>query len=204
MSTKETKDAAKDNSAKDDSTTGDAVTGSSASSQNSPEDTTDASAGGETELSSLVSSIQDNLSNLPDGAADGVVASRFAHDTFEITLSRSAVTSVITLLKETLGYEMLLCISGVDYFDEEFAFRTSDERFEVVYHLLNLHSMRRLRVKVGVPESDPSVASIVELHAGADFMEREVWDMVGVKFEGHPDLRRILMYEELYYCRRSC
>jgi NADH-quinone oxidoreductase subunit C len=71
-----------------------------------------------------------------------------------------------------------------------------DDRFEVVYHLLGLGSMLRVRIKIAVPEHKPEVASLVPLFSSANFMEREVWDMYGISFKGHPDLRRILMYEE--------
>jgi NADH-quinone oxidoreductase subunit C len=79
--------------------------------------------------------------------------------------------------------------------------RTDDEpRFEVVYHLRSMTNGHRLRVKAPVAEpedgSSPTLDSVVALWAGADWYEREVWDMYGIKFRGHPDLRRILMYEE--------
>jgi NADH-quinone oxidoreductase subunit C len=66
----------------------------------------------------------------------------------------------------------------------------------MVYHLMSLSFGYRLRVKVAVDESKPEVDSLVTLWPGANFMEREVWDMYGIAFKGHPDLRRILMYEE--------
>src|SRR5206468_1510138 len=69
-------------------------------------------------------------------------------------------------------------------------------RFEVVCHLVSLTHGRRLRVKIQVPEEDPVVPSLVPLWKSANWMEREVWDMYGIRFSGHPDLRRILMYEE--------
>jgi NADH-quinone oxidoreductase subunit C len=71
-----------------------------------------------------------------------------------------------------------------------------DERFEVVYQLLSLSKLWRVTIKVAVSESNPEVDSVVSLWAGANFLEREVWDMFGIRFTGHPDLRRILMYEE--------
>jgi NADH-quinone oxidoreductase subunit C len=73
-------------------------------------------------------------------------------------------------------------------------------RFEVVYHLRSMSSGERLRVKARLadPEdgSNPALASVVDLWKSADWMERETYDMFGIKFTGHPDLRRILMYEE--------
>ncbi len=68
-------------------------------------------------------------------------------------------------------------------------------RFEVVYHFFSLSLKRRVRVKVPVEETSPEVDSLTPLWATADWFEREVWDMFGIRFRGHPDLRRILMYE---------
>ena len=69
-------------------------------------------------------------------------------------------------------------------------------RFEVVYHFFSLPLKSRIRVKVPVEESDPRVDSLTPLWASADWFEREVWDMYGIRFRGHPNLKRILMYEE--------
>jgi len=98
-----------------------------------------------------------------------------------------------------LCFNMLIDLTAVDYLGR-------DPRFEVVYHLASLdlqpHGSEptrvrgRLRVKVGVPESDCEVASVCDLWAAANWMEREVWDMYGIRFAGHPDLRRILLYDE--------
>lgn len=71
-----------------------------------------------------------------------------------------------------------------------------ESRFEVVYHFYSLAQNHRLRLKVRVGEKDAHVPSLVELWPIANWLEREVWDMFGISFEGHPDLRRILMYPE--------
>lgn len=68
-------------------------------------------------------------------------------------------------------------------------------RFEVVYHFFSLPLKQRIRLKVPVEESSPEVDSLTPLWAAADWFEREVWDMFGLRFRGHPDLKRILMYE---------
>ena len=70
------------------------------------------------------------------------------------------------------------------------------ERFEVVVNLLSLAERRRVRVRVQVPESDPRLPSIYELHPGSEAMERETYDMFGIVFDGHPDLSRILMPDD--------
>ena len=69
-------------------------------------------------------------------------------------------------------------------------------RFVVVYHLFSLPLKHRLRLQVPVEEADPEVDSLTPLWAGADWLEREVWDMFGIRFRGHPNLKRILMYKE--------
>ena len=89
-----------------------------------------------------------------------------------------------------LSFAMLIDVTAVDWMDRR------DERFEVVYHLMSLRHLFRLRVKVAVPESDPKIASLTSIWSSANFLERECWDMYGVVFDGHPDLRRLLMYSE--------
>lgn len=93
-----------------------------------------------------------------------------------------------------LAYNFLMDLTCVDYLGYEG--REGGPRFEVVYHLYSLEHKHRLRVKCPVGEDNPEIESIVELWPVANWLEREAWDMFGVTFRGHPDLRRILMYEE--------
>jgi NADH-quinone oxidoreductase subunit C len=72
----------------------------------------------------------------------------------------------------------------------------SGARFVVAYHFFSLKHKHRLRLVVPVNESEPELDSVTSLWAGADWLEREVWDMFGIRFRGHPNLKRILMYEE--------
>jgi NADH-quinone oxidoreductase subunit C len=85
-------------------------------------------------------------------------------------------------------YAVLLDLTCVD-------FLASENRFEMVYHIFSLSRNRRLRIKVSLPGDNPVVDSIAGLWKNANWLEREVFDMFGVAFMGHPDLRRILMYE---------
>lgn len=85
-------------------------------------------------------------------------------------------------------YAVLLDLTCVD-------FLSSESRFEMVYHIYSMSRNRRLRIKVSLPGEAPAVDSLVGLWKNADWLEREVFDMFGVAFRGHPDLRRILMYE---------
>lgn len=117
------------------------------------------------------------------GAVDGV------HVTFgELTLTcpASRIVDLCALLRDNPAYRFaqLVDITAVDYPERA-------RRFEVVYHLLSLTHNRRIRIKIAADEDTP-VASVTPAYPGADWFEREVFDMFGVFFSGHPDLRRIL------------
>jgi NADH-quinone oxidoreductase subunit C len=86
------------------------------------------------------------------------------------------------------SFTMLLDETCVDYPDRP-------ERFEMVYHFYSLASNRRLRLKAGLSADHPEIGSLAGLWKNADWLEREVFDMFGVRFSGHPDLRRLLMYD---------
>ena len=104
----------------------------------------------------------------------------------ELTLvaERERIVEVLTELRDRFGFQQLLDICGVDFPDRE-------ERFEVVYHLLSLTRNARIRVKLSTDESTP-VPTAVPAHPCADWFEREAFDMYGMLFSGHPDLRRLL------------
>jgi NADH-quinone oxidoreductase subunit C len=113
--------------------------------------------------------------------------SQFGQDT--VVVSETALLKLGEYLKGDLGFEVLMDVTAVDHWK-------SRPRFEVVYHFLSLKKVERLRVKVPVDEPDPEVSSLVDLWPSADWYEREVFDMFGVNFRGHPNLKRILMYPE--------
>ena len=92
-----------------------------------------------------------------------------------------------TALRDEFGYDFLSSVTGVDYLPEE--------KMEVVYHMYKSTGGGALVFKVQVPRQKPVVPSLYDVFIGADFQEREAWDLLGIKFEGHPDLRRILMWE---------
>ena len=97
------------------------------------------------------------------------------------------------------GYTMCVDLTGVDYL--ELAGRTVPdgvvaERFEVVVNLLDMRQRRRVRVRVQVPADDAVLPTLFDLYPGTEAMEREVFDMFGIEFDGHPDLTRILMPED--------
>lgn len=111
-------------------------------------------------------------------------------------VARTALADVLRFCRDDqrLRFDVLMDLTAVDYLT--YPGREEGERFEVVYHLYSIPENHRLRVKAPVPEDDPVVPSAVGLWAAADWFEREVWDMFGIRFEGHPDLRRLLLYEE--------
>lgn len=99
----------------------------------------------------------------------------------------AALHEVLAKCHADFGYEMILDISSVDHFGD-------DPRFEMVYEIATLDDSRHLRVKAAVSE-DESVPSVTDIWVGADWHEREVWDMMGIPFTGHPNMKRILMWE---------
>ena len=101
-----------------------------------------------------------------------------------LTIARDQLLDAARRLRDDFDYEQLIDIAGVDYPDRA-------ERFEVVYQFLSLTANRRLRVTLATDDVQP-VASLTGLWPCADWWEREVYDLYGVLFEGHPDLRRIL------------
>lgn len=94
---------------------------------------------------------------------------------------------VVTAIRDELEYDYLSSLTAVDYIEEEM--------MEVVYHFYRSTGGKSLVLSVQVPRKKPVVPSLYEIFISADFQEREAWDLFGIKFEGHPDLRRILMWE---------
>ena len=126
------------------------------------------------------------LDRLPD-AVQGTHAHR--GDATAI-VAPDRLPEVLGLLRDDpeLAFEMLTDVTCVDYLGE-------DPRFELVYHLYSVAKNHRVRLKARVAETAAEVPSAVPLYASADWMEREVYDLYGVRFRGHPDLRRLLLYD---------
>jgi NADH-quinone oxidoreductase subunit C len=103
-----------------------------------------------------------------------------------VTVKKEDIVAIATCLKQDLGYNFLCDLCGVDYLGRS-------PRFMVVYNLYNITTKDRLRVKVPVAESDPRVDTVSGVWATANWHERECWDLMGIDFTNHPDLRRILM-----------
>ncbi|HEX5545312.1 MAG TPA: NADH-quinone oxidoreductase subunit C [Nitrospira sp.] len=118
-----------------------------------------------------------------------------------VTVSRNKLHEVAQFLRNDPGmdFDYIVHVSSVDWPDDE-------ERFEVVWEFYSIRKRHRIRLKTRAPESDCIVDSLTNLWKGADFMEREVFDMMGIRFRNHPDLRRILMpddYTEGYPLRKD-
>jgi NADH-quinone oxidoreductase subunit C len=120
-----------------------------------------------------------------------IVASEFRGQT-RIVAARESLFDVLESLKEDCGFDLLVDITCVDYLN----YRDALERFGLVYLLANTISNERITVRCFLDESELSVPSATPLWDGADWLEREVWDMFGVRFEGHSNLMRILLPEE--------
>jgi NADH/F420H2 dehydrogenase subunit C len=107
-------------------------------------------------------------------------------DYLGIEVDRSSLVAVCRFLRDQLGFDMLSCISGVDMLDH----------LETVYHLRSLTRKQLLQIKVRLDREKPEVDSVVSVWPTANWLERETYDMYGIKFAGHPDLRRMLLDDD--------
>src|SRR5437762_8797826 len=123
--------------------------------------------------------------------ADSVTPSEF-RDNKRVTVAAEKVYKALECLKNEAGFDMLSDLSAADYLH----YPGAKDRYGVWYALINITTGQRLYVKTWVNDPEPTLPSVCPLWKGADWMEREVYDMYGVVFEGHPDLRRILMPDE--------
>lgn len=130
------------------------------------------------------------LRRLLESLPDAVVATHAELGDATACVEPARIVEVARLLRDApdLEFEMLTDLTAVDYLGEE-------PRFEVVYHFYSVARNHRVRVKARVSEAAPELASLVDLYASADWMEREVFDMYGIRFTGHPRLERILLYD---------
>lgn len=129
------------------------------------------------------------ISELKEKFTDRIkeTTSDFGDDT--VLIDRDFLAELVQFLKQKpYEYTMLLDITCVDYLGRE-------PRFEMVYHLLSLSAKHRLRIKVPLSEKNLSIESMSSIWKNANWLEREVYDMFGVRFYGHPDLRRLFMYD---------
>jgi len=130
------------------------------------------------------------LDQLKERFGADILAAESARGEETISVARERTPEVLRALRDepAFAFNFLADLTAVDW-------PARTPRFDVVYHLHSIKLGHRLRVKVRAGEPDPSVASVTALWKSADWLERECYDMFGIRFEGHPDLRRILMYD---------
>jgi NADH-quinone oxidoreductase subunit C len=131
------------------------------------------------------------LACLLDWNAAAVQAVKFDRDEMTISIDRVCIREACVLLRDNpeFPFNFLSDVTCVDWYP-------SEPRFEVIYHLLSISKKERVRLKVRLDGSSPVVESITAVWPGANYFEREVFDLFGIRFTGHPYLRRILMPED--------
>jgi NADH-quinone oxidoreductase subunit C len=130
-----------------------------------------------------IAALKERLGELP--------TSEFRGDT-RVVVKRKQLVDAMRMLKDELGFDLLIDVTCVDYLN----YRDATDRFGLVYLLANTTTNERLTVRVYLNEPELTVPSLVPVWSGANWLEREVWDMFGIRFDGHPDLRRILLPDE--------
>ena len=126
---------------------------------------------------------------LEEAIPGSVARTTFFRERATIEVAPGAIRGVLAMLRERASWRSLMSVHGVDYYPEE-------PRLGVHYELLDMEHVDRLTVKLRVTTEEPEVESVTPDWPTANHQEREVYDMFGVRFDGHPDLRRILMPED--------
>ena len=128
---------------------------------------------------------------LRENFPDGVIEAGVANGDATAVVRPEQLKRLLAFLRDDprLCFNVLMDLTAVDRLGRR-------PRFEVVYHLVSIPRSDRVRIKAAVDEPNPTVDSVTELWGIANWFEREVWDMFGIRFAGHPDLKRILLYEE--------
>jgi len=121
--------------------------------------------------------------------AGAVLGGKFDRGELSLEILPASIVGVCRFLKDDLRFVRLSTVAGVDWYPAE-------PRFEVVYHLHSLDRNERLRLKCRLPGSDPEIDSVTCVWQGANWYERETFDLFGVRFRNHPDLRRIMLPED--------
>jgi NADH-quinone oxidoreductase subunit C len=128
---------------------------------------------------------------LQAGIPHAIEAAKFEHDEMSLTIERSAIREACALLRDHAAcpFNFLADVTCVDWYP-------SEPRFEVIYHLLAIAQKERVRLKVRLGDNAPSLDSVTPIWPAANFFEREVYDLFGIRFLGHPYLRRIQMPDD--------
>jgi NADH-quinone oxidoreductase subunit C len=130
------------------------------------------------------------LNKLTERFPDSILETHSHRGDDTAVVKREDIRAICAFLRDDAGllYNFMMDLTAVDYLGQE-------PRFEVVYHLYSLQYNRRVRIKARVPESDGTIDSIVPVWPCANWFEREVFDLYGISFNDHPEMRRILLYE---------
>jgi NADH-quinone oxidoreductase subunit C len=143
-------------------------------------------------LTALRQRFEATVARLKQRFGEGAFTTSDFRDNFRVHVEAPRVLEVLQFLAREAGFDMLVELGGADYLH----YPGAKDRYGVWYCLLNTSTGERLIVKTFANDPDPKLPSVWSIWKGADWMEREVYDMYGVEFEGHPDLRRILMPDE--------
>jgi len=131
--------------------------------------------------------LNEDIVALKERFEEGITGEQLLVDKLALLVARAALPQVARAAHE-LGYDYLACITAVDY-------RAGRGEFEVIYNLWSYGKYRHLVLKTSCPGDDPTVPSLTGIWRSADWLEREAYDLMGIEFAGHPDLRRILLPE---------
>lgn len=131
------------------------------------------------------------LERLHAARPDAIQSSSEAHGDLTLVIAAQDLLDIARFVRDDpeLRYTMLESLCGVDYLGRI-------PRFEIVYHFISMHYHHRICLKVGLTEQHPHVASLTPLWSAATYQEREAWDLLGIVFDGHPSLERILMPDD--------
>ena len=121
--------------------------------------------------------------------ADLATSAKFEFNELTLEIDAAKIVEAVGRVKSKLGFERLTSVTGVDRFPAE-------PRFEVVYHLQSVAGKKRLRLKARISGINPEIDSVTSVYRGADWYERETFELFGIRFLNHPDLRRIMMPED--------
>lgn len=136
--------------------------------------------------------VPDVVSSLKERFGEAVLDSRVYAGEHTVLVARDHLVDICRYLKEELGFNFLSDLGGIDRF-------TDEDRYEIFYNLVSIEKEQRLRLKIRIGESDLEAPTLTDVFHGADWNERECYDMFGIRFVGHPDLRRMYMPEDFEY-----
>lgn len=133
--------------------------------------------------------MKETLEKLTEKFGDAVLEKTSFRGDETCVVKREHLLGICKFLRDELKFDMMTDLCGADY-------PNRGERFEVVYHLYSVDKGKRLRLKVRINEKEAHVPSVCEIWKAANWFEREAFDLFGIKFDGHPNLKRILCYQE--------